>query len=47
MISPEALASILDGQRPELSVHFLVEVLPEEERPEPEECVHLLRLSAA
>jgi len=38
---------VLDGERAELLVHLAVEVLAEEERPEPEHGVHLLRVTHA
>ena len=37
-----ARGGVLPGQRPELRVHLLIEVLPQEERPEAEEGVDLL-----
>lgn len=44
---PEAGGGVLVGERPELAVHRPVEVVPQEERPEAEQRVHLLRLADA
>jgi len=40
-VIPVTGRSILDGQLPKLIVHLVVEVLAEEERPEPKQRVHL------
>lgn len=44
---PVSLLPILHSQLLELLIHFLVEVISEEEGPEPEERVHLLGLTNA
>lgn len=45
--SPVAFFGILQSQLLELLIHLLVEVISEEEGPEAEESVHLLRLADA
>ena len=42
---PVVLLGLLHGELPELFIHLPVEVVSQEEGPEPEECVHLLRLA--
>jgi len=44
-ILPVSGSSVVHGQLPKLVIHRAVEVLAQEERPEPKECVHLGRLS--
>lgn len=44
---PVVFLGVLHGTLFELLVHPPVEVVPQEERPEPEEGVHLLRLADA
>lgn len=46
-VSPVVFFGILHGALFELLVHLPVEVVPQEERPEPEQGVHLLRLADA
>lgn len=43
----ETFGSVLVGDLAELAVHSFVEVFTQEERPKPEQCVHLLRLARA
>ena len=45
--SPVAFFGVLHGALSELLVHLPVEVVSQKEGPEPEECVHLLRLANA
>lgn len=45
--SPVAFFGVLQSQLLELLIHLFVEVISEEEGPEAEECVHLLRLANA
>ena len=42
---PVSFFSVLHHQLSELLVHLPVEVVPQEEGPEAEQCVHLLRLA--
>jgi len=42
---PVSRGSILDGQLPKLIIHLVVEVLAQEEWPEPKQGVHLCRLT--
>lgn len=45
VLSPVSFLSVLHHQLPELLIHLPVEVISQEERPEAEERVHLLRLA--
>lgn len=45
--SPVVFFGVFHGALFELLVHLPVEVVPQEERPEPEQGVHLLRLADA
>jgi hypothetical protein len=42
---PIASAGVLERRPPELVIHPAIEVFSQEERPEPEQCIHLLTLT--